>query len=90
MSDPVEAEVIETSLDRFREQSFFTDECLDLLTSVHEDPHRQAVFKRFGYRREWLDDILHQRKVLEEMSNLLLNWETIQESRAKQAPSPPA
>lgn len=81
MTDPVDAGAIENSLDQFREQSFFTDECLDLLTAVHEDPARQAVFKRFGYRREWLDDILHQRKVLEEMSNLLINWETIQKSR---------
>lgn len=83
-----QAEAIESSLDRFREHSFFADECMDLLVAVQEDPIQQAVFKRLGYRREWLDDILHQRKVLEQMSTLLLNWETVRESRDQnQAPA---
>jgi hypothetical protein len=68
---------VESSFDLFREQSFFVDECLDLLTAVRDDPDRQGAFERRGYRRAWLEDIIHQLEVLEKMTGVLLNWDTI-------------
>ena len=76
--DPIaEGDQVESSLDRFREQSFFAEECLDLLAAVREDPANRATFRRSGYRQAWLEDIVHQREVLEQMSDVLLSWETI-------------
>ncbi len=68
---------VESSLDRFREQSFFAEECLDLLAALREDPENRAIFRRSGYRQAWLEDIIHQREVLEQMSDVLLSWETV-------------
>ncbi len=73
-----EEDGVESSLDRFREQSFFAEECLDLLASLRADPVDRASFKRAGYRQAWLADVIHQREVLEQMSNVLLTWETVE------------
>lgn len=77
-----EGDEVESSLDRFREQSFFAEECLDLLAAVRRDPEYRANFKRSGYRQAWLEDITHQREILEQMSDVLLTWETVQEASA--------
>ena len=66
-----------SSLDRFREQSFFAEECLDLLAALREDPETREIFKRSGHQQAWLEDIIHQRELLEQMSNVLLSWETV-------------
>ena len=71
------AESIESSFDRFREQTFFVDECLDLLAAIRQDPDELEQFEKHGYRQAWLEDILHQREVLEQMTGVLLNWDTI-------------
>jgi hypothetical protein len=72
---------VESSFDRFREHSFFVDECLDLLTAIREDPHQLEGFERAGHRRAWLEDIIHQLEVLEKMTGVLLNWETVKRDR---------
>ena len=68
---------VESSFDRFREQSFFVEECLDLLTAVRADPDQLGDFERRGYRHAWLEDIIHQLEVLDKMTGVLLNWDTI-------------
>jgi hypothetical protein len=78
IDNPIEqGHEVEASLDRFREQSFFAEECLDLLAALREDPENRAIFGRSGYRQAWLEDIIHQREVLEQMSDVLLSWETV-------------
>lgn len=72
---------IDDSYAQFREQSFFTDECLDLLAATADDPASREEISQSA-RHEWLDDIMHQRRVLEEMSHILLTWDAIK-------PSPP-
>jgi hypothetical protein len=72
-----EGDDVESALDRFREQSFFVEECLDLLAALRASPEDRAIFRRSGYRQAWLEDILHQRQVLEQMSDVLLSWETV-------------
>ncbi len=67
----------ETALARFREQSFVFDECLDLLTALRDDEDQKAIFERAGFQREWLEDLDHQRRVLDEMNNVLLDWQTV-------------
>lgn len=73
------AEPVEASYARFREQTFFVDECLDLLASIREDPDRLRDFEQRGYRAVWLEDILHQLEVLEKMTNVLLRWDELDE-----------
>ena len=68
---------VDTSYQRFREQSFFAEECLDLLASIREDPDRNEIFRARGSKRAWLEDISHQRELLDAMSDVLLSWETI-------------
>ncbi len=75
-----QAEALEAALARFREQSFVFDECLDILTSLRDDTERKAIFDRSGFQQEWLEDLAHQRGVLEEMNNVLLEWRTISET----------
>ena len=75
---------VESSLDRFREQSFFAEECLDLLTALRADPEHRASFRRSGDRKAWLEDIVHQREILEQMSDVLLTWESIGEASTEQ------
>jgi hypothetical protein len=79
LDDEMEHREASAALTRFREQSFFFDECLDLLTALRDDVDGKAVFERSGHQREWLEDLGHQRRVLDEMTNVLLNWETIRE-----------
>jgi len=74
---------VESSLDRFREQSFFAEECLDLLAALREDPEDRAIFGRSGYRQAWLEDIIHQREILEKMCDVLLTWETVRRDSAE-------
>jgi len=68
---------VESSLDRFREQSFFAEECLDTLVAVRDDPETREIFKRAGHQHLWLQEIIHQREILEQMSDVLLGWETV-------------
>ena len=83
IDNPIEqGDEVESSLDRFREQSFFAEECLDLLAALREDPENRAIFRRSGYRQAWLEDIIHQREILEQMSDVLLSWETVRGASA--------
>jgi hypothetical protein len=77
---------VESSLDRFREQSFFAEECLDLLAALREDPENRVIFRRSGHRQAWLEDIIHQREILEQMSDVLLSWETVGGASADSPP----
>lgn len=73
---------VESSLDRFREQSFFIEECLDLLAALRADPLSRASFGHSGYRHAWLEDIMHQREILERMRDVLVTWETVEDASA--------
>lgn len=75
-------EEVADSYTRFREQSFFTDECLDLLAAAADDPGSRSDLSSRA-RHEWLDDIMHQRRVLEEMSHILLTWDSIAASSSE-------
>lgn len=77
---------VESSLDRFREQSFFAEECLDLLAAIREDPENRGIFRRSGHRQAWLEDITHQREILGQMSDVLLSWETVGRASADSPP----
>ncbi len=72
-----QTEALEAALARFREQSFVFDECLDLLTALRDDQEQRILFERAGHPIEWMEDLLHQRRVLDEMSSVLLDWDTI-------------
>ncbi len=77
MHEVAQAASIESAFDRFREQTFFFEECLDLVRAVQGDPDQHWEFERRGYRHAWLDDAIHQLEVLEKITGVLLNWEAI-------------
>lgn len=80
-----QAKVFETALARFREQSFVFDECLDLLTALQDDAEQQAIFESSGFQHDWLEDLAHQRRVLDEMQNVLLGWRGVSQSLANRS-----